>query len=141
LRQLQPDIVFTCDPWLPYEAHLDHIRTGRAVAEAAILYNLPRFSSDPEVDASYRAYELTGIAFYMTNAPNLVFDISLHQQKKQQALRCYREQFAAEEMAILLTTLDGLERQAGEASGYLFGEEFKLLSPRQLHIYPHAWKS
>lgn len=141
LRLLKPGFVFTCDPWLPYEAHLDHIRTGRAVAEAAILYNLPRFSSDPTVDASYQPYQLTGIAFYMTNAPNLVFDTSSHIKKKQEALRCYQEQFAAGETTIMLASLEAQERQVGEAAGFQFGEEFKLLSPWQLHIYPHSWKS
>lgn len=141
LRLLKPGFVFTCDPWLPYEAHLDHIRTGRAVAEAAILYNLPRFSSDPAVDASYQSYPLAGVAFYMTNAPNLTFDISLYHEKKQEALRCYQEQFTAGETASMLASLEAQERQAGQAAGFQFGEELKLLSPRQLHIDPHSWKA
>jgi LmbE family N-acetylglucosaminyl deacetylase len=141
IRRLRPDFVFTCDPWLPYEAHRDHLRTGAAVAEAAILYNLPRFSTDPEMDASYRPYELAGIAFYMTHAPNLTYDISGYRHKKQAALNCYRAQFTPGEMESLQRTLEALERQAGAAAGCQFGEAFKLLSPRQLHIDPHAWKS
>jgi LmbE family N-acetylglucosaminyl deacetylase len=141
LRLLKPDFVFTCDPWLPYEAHLDHIRTGRAVAEAAILYNLPRFASDPAVDSGYQPYELGGIAFYMTNAPNLIFDISLYEEKKHKALRCYQEQFTAGETALMLASLEAQARQAGQAAGFQFGEELKLLSPRQLHIDPHSWKA
>lgn len=141
LRLLKPDFVFTCDPWLPYEAHLDHIRTGRAVAEAAILYNLPRFASDPAVDSGYQPYELGGIAFYMTNAPNLIFDISLYEEKKHKALRCYQEQFTAGETALMLASLEAQAQQAGQAAGFQFGEELKLLSPRQLHIDPRSWKA
>ena len=133
IRQLRPDFIFTCDPWLPYEAHRDHIRTGAAVAEAAILYNLPRIHSDPQVDAAYQPYDLGGVAFYMTHAPNLTLDIRLQRHKKQAALRCYQAQFSPQELDNLLATLDELERQAG-------GEPLKLLAPPQLHIYPPAWR-
>ena len=34
IRMLRPDWVMTTDPWLPNEAHRDHLVTGRAVAEA-----------------------------------------------------------------------------------------------------------
>jgi len=40
IRSLKPDFLFTVDPWTPYETHNDHIQTGRAAAEAAILYQL-----------------------------------------------------------------------------------------------------
>ena len=53
IRMLRPDFVFTVDPWTPYEAHTDHIRTGLAAAEATILFSLPRLATEPEVDATY----------------------------------------------------------------------------------------
>src|SRR5689334_18289945 len=30
IRMIKPDFIFTCDPWLTYEAHHDHIQTGLA---------------------------------------------------------------------------------------------------------------
>lgn len=36
IRMLRPDWVMTTDPWLPNEAHRDHLVTGRAVAEACL---------------------------------------------------------------------------------------------------------
>jgi LmbE family N-acetylglucosaminyl deacetylase len=53
IRMLQPDFVFTCDPWLTYEAHHDHIQTGLAAAEAVLFSSLLKIpSSDPAVDAA-----------------------------------------------------------------------------------------
>ena len=57
IRILQPDYLFTCDPWLPNEAHQDHIVVGRAVAEASLLQGMTRLSIDAEVD---RHYERSG---------------------------------------------------------------------------------
>jgi N,N'-diacetylchitobiose non-reducing end deacetylase len=131
IRLLKPDFVFTCDPWLPYEAHRDHIRTGAAVAEAAILYNLPRIYTDPQVDAAYLPYDLTGVAFYSTNSPNLTFDTLAYRDQKKGAIRCYQAQFSPHEMESLLAELDEMEDAAS-------GEQFKLLAPRHLHLYPPA---
>jgi LmbE family N-acetylglucosaminyl deacetylase len=39
IRRIRPNFIFTCDPWMPYEAHQDHFQTGRAADEAAILYS------------------------------------------------------------------------------------------------------
>jgi len=36
IRDCRPDIVFTPDPFLPYEAHLDHYYTGRAASMAVM---------------------------------------------------------------------------------------------------------
>lgn len=126
IRHLRPDFIFTCDPWLPYEAHRDHIRTGLAVAEAAILYNLPRVRSDPQVDAAYLPYELGGVVFYMTHAPNIHYDSRTFQHQKEAALRCYQAQFTAQEMKGLLASVEAI------------GEPLKLLSPQQLHIDPRT---
>ncbi|MEA3326695.1 MAG: PIG-L family deacetylase, partial [Chloroflexota bacterium] len=41
IRCIKPDFLFTVDPWTPYETHNDHVQTGKAAAEAAILYHLP----------------------------------------------------------------------------------------------------
>jgi LmbE family N-acetylglucosaminyl deacetylase len=136
IRQLRPDFIFTCDPWLPYEAHQDHIRTGLAVAEAAILYHLPRFVTDPEIDASYQPHGLKGVGFYLTHAPNLTFDISAWQSRKHRALNCYRLQFTPDTTEALHRQVEALERQAGKAAGFQFGEPLKLLLPEQLHLNP-----
>lgn len=134
VRLLRPDFLMTCDPWLTYEAHRDHIQTGLAVAETALLYNLPRFKTDPEADRKFEPYELNGVIFYYTSAPNATIDITEVQQRKHRALDSYRAQFSPEGMAELHQELDFVERMFGSAAGFEAGETLKILRPHQLHI-------
>ncbi len=140
IRLLRPDFVFTCDPWLPYEAHTDHTTVGRATAEAAILYGLLRLPVDPEIDAAYQPHDLAGIAFYATHAPNTFSDISGTREKKHAAIDCYRAQFYDEEMQMLHRLLDEQERACAQERAYTEGqicshaEPLKVLIPRQLHM-------
>ena len=53
IRMVRPDFIFTCDPWTEYEAHNDHIITGKAAAEAAILFGMLRLGTTPDVDKSF----------------------------------------------------------------------------------------
>ena len=98
IRMLRPDFLFSVDPWLPYEAHGDHLKTGRAVTEAALLYGFPRLTTDPEVDRGYEAHTLMGIALYFTLKPNLIFDISETRERKHRAIDAYQAQFTPESM-------------------------------------------
>lgn len=138
IRTLRPDFILTCDPWLPYEAHQDHIRTGLAAAEALLLYNLPRYATEARVDRAYEPYDITGIAFYLSPVPNLTYDITRTRTRKRRALACYQAQFTPESLAELQVTLEAMDRQAGQAAGFEYGEPLKLLSPGQLHLYPQA---
>ena len=132
IRLLRPDLLFTPDPWLPYEVHRDHIQAGLATAEASILFGLPRISSDPQVDATYRPYELLGVALYFTQAPNTAVDISQTNEKKAQAVRSYQAQFTPEDMEMLLQILDAKERFVAEGSSYTHAEALKVMHPLQL---------
>jgi LmbE family N-acetylglucosaminyl deacetylase len=136
IRLLRPDFLFTCDPWLPNEAHRDHILTGRAVAEAALLYNMPRLPSDPDVDGRYTPYELLGVVFYFTGAPNLLVDISSVQERKHRAIDCYQAQFTPESMAQLHAQLSAVEGLVAQSQPFAAGEPLKLLYPGELHVHP-----
>ena len=134
IRLVKPDFVFAPDPWLAYEAHRDHIQTGLATAEAAILYGLTRLSSnDPSVDAAYVGHELLGIAFYYTRDPNTVVDISQTREKKEQAVHCYQAQFSPDDMDQLIMVLGFKSRQYAEGRGYSHAEGLKVLHPTALH--------
>jgi LmbE family N-acetylglucosaminyl deacetylase len=134
IRLVKPDFVFAPDPWLAYEAHRDHIQTGLAAAEAAILYGLARIpGGDVAVDAADSGHELLGIAFYYTRDPNTAVDISGTRGKKEQAVRCYRAQFSPEGMDQLLMVLDFKSRQFAEGRDHSHAEGFKVLNPAALH--------
>jgi LmbE family N-acetylglucosaminyl deacetylase len=134
IRLIQPDFIFSPDPWLTYEAHRDHIRTGLATAEAVLFAGLAKIvSSDPQVDRSYPGHEITGVAFYYTREPNLIADITQTWESKVAAVRCYQAQFRPEEMGELVMALDLKSRQAAHAGSFEHGEPLKVLHPRALH--------
>jgi LmbE family N-acetylglucosaminyl deacetylase len=140
IRRLRPDYLMTCDPWLPYEAHRDHVQTGLAVAEASYLQAMPRLKSDPEADRDYQPYPIQGVIFYFSNAPNTLVDIDATHARKQQALACYQAQFTPEEMACLLRSVEAEQRRAAQGEAYEYGEAFKVLRPEQLHIDTRTWR-
>lgn len=133
IRLLQPDFLFAIDPWLPYEAHHDHILAGQASAEAAILYGLMRIPTDPAVDAAYTPHALKGVAFYTTRTPNTVVDISTTRERKHKAARCFLAQFTAEELEMLVGWLEKRENAYGEANGLPCAEGLMVLPTRMLH--------
>jgi LmbE family N-acetylglucosaminyl deacetylase len=134
IRLVKPDFIIAPDPWLTYEAHRDHVQTGLATAEAAILYGLARLpSSDPSIDAAYGGHELLGIAFYYTRDPNTAVDISQTREKKEQAVRCYQAQFSPDDMEQLIAVLNFKASQFAEGRGYSHAEALKVLHPTALH--------
>ena len=134
IRRLKPDFIFTCDPWLTYEGHRDHIQTGLATAEAVMFAGLPRIaSSDPEIDAAYEAHEISGIAFYFTREPNHIADLTSRWEDKIGAVRCYEAQFSKEGMDQLVSAIDMKSRQVAQGQAFARGEALKVLHTSALH--------
>jgi len=135
IRMLKPDFVFTCDPWLTYEAHHDHIQTGLATSEAVIFADLTKIaSSDPEVDSVYEPHDIKGIAFYFTREPNTIADISSTWEDKIGALRCYEAQFSPSEMEQLVAGRDMKSQQVAQGQSFARGEPLKVLHTSALHV-------
>lgn len=140
IRLLRPDALLTVDPWLPYEAHRDHQQVGLATAEAFCLYNLLRISTDPEVDRGFVPYEMAGIGFYFSQAPNTFIDISPYREAKYRALAAYRSQLTPDDVARLSFILDLKQQQYGAAKGYAYAEALKVLGPGTLHCNVDAYR-
>jgi LmbE family N-acetylglucosaminyl deacetylase len=140
IRAIRPDFVITCDPWMPYEFHNDHIMAGKAAADAACLYGLMGLKTDPILDAAYEEHEMLGIAFYASAYPNTVVDITDVWQRKREAVNQYRMQFSVEDMEMLLQRLEMSARLAADGAGFTYGETLKVMFSWQLHLFPDAWK-
>lgn len=140
IRMIRPDFIFSCDPWTPYEAHNDHIMTGKATAEAAILFGLTRLTTIPAVDEVFikDPFEITGVAFYGTSYPNMVFDISITREKKHAAIDNYRAQFSEVDMQLLHGMLDLKEQEFASKEPFSHGEPLKIMRGLHLHVYPQA---
>ena len=130
----KPDFIFCVDPWSPYEAHTDHILTGKATAEAAILYSLPKILLAENADLG--DYQLQGVVFYNTAYPNLVFDITEAMQSKQDALRAYRAQFNQQDLEDLVIKTTYLSTYTARQQVFKFGEALKIIEPWMLHGVP-----
>ncbi len=134
IRLIQPDFVFTPDPWLTYEGHRDHIQTGLATTEAVMFAGLTKIaSSDPEVDSTYRGHDILGVVFYYTREPNTIADITQNWDEKIAAVRCYQAQFEPDDMEMLVMALDMKSRQVTAGAGFEHGEPLKVLHPQALH--------
>ena len=134
MRMIRPDLVFTPDPWLTYEAHRDHIQTGLATAEAVLFTGLPRIaSSDPAVDAAYKGHNILGVAFYYTREPNEILDITSTWEAKLSALRCYETQFTPQGLDELFMALEFKSQQVCAGRDFQHGEPLKLCHPSALH--------
>lgn len=134
IRMIQPDFVLTVDPWLTYEAHNDHIQTGRAAAEAVMFAGLTKIpSSDLAVDSAYKGHDIKGIVFYHTREPNMIMDISTIWETKIEAVRCYEAQFTPQEMNQLVAALDAKSKQVASGQSFERGEPLKVLHTSALH--------
>jgi LmbE family N-acetylglucosaminyl deacetylase len=134
LRLLQPDFVFTVNPWLTYEGHRDHVQTGLAATEAVMFAGLTKVaSSDPAVDAAYRGHDIRGVVYYYTRDPNYIADITPTWDEKLAAVCCYKTQFEPDDMEQLLMALDLKSRQIAAETGFERGEPLKVLHPSALH--------
>jgi LmbE family N-acetylglucosaminyl deacetylase len=135
LRLVRPDFVLTVDPFLPYEAHQDHVKTGTAVAEACLLFGLPRVSSgDAEVDRGFAPFRLRGVAFYFSARPNCFVDIGATRAAKHRALDAYQAQFDATGLRALHAALEHKERAWAQGRGFEYGEALFVLAPAHLHV-------
>jgi N,N'-diacetylchitobiose non-reducing end deacetylase len=134
IRMLKPDFIFTTDPWLTYEAHRDHVQTGLAAAEAAILAGVVKIpSSDPKVDEAYEGHDIQGVAFYFTREPNYIADITSTWETKLAAMRCYEAQFDPQGMEKLLIGVEAKSRQVVQGKPFAHGEPLKIFHPSALH--------
>jgi LmbE family N-acetylglucosaminyl deacetylase len=134
IRMVQPDFIFTADPWLTYEAHRDHIQTGLAASEAVMFAGLTKIaSSDPAVDSAYNQHKIKGVVFYYTREPNFIADVSSTWDQKISALQCYETQFEPPGMAQLISSLDAVARRVAEGEDFVHGEPLKVLHPSALH--------
>lgn len=152
-REIKPDMVMTIDPWMPYEAHPDHVKVGHATATAAMFAgNLTMFQ---EVG---HPHSIPQIAFYGTSYPNTMIDITPYFETKMQAIYTHESQFANEDWPLIsqffrmqaaeqydkgIQSMETLPHAQTVQDGLVdrYGEVFKVLALRELHFFPNAINS
>ncbi|MBS7649120.1 PIG-L family deacetylase [Candidatus Bathyarchaeota archaeon] len=138
IREFQPDLILTVDPWLTYEAHPDHVATGTLAVEAAFFALFPH-ANPGDVRGGLRPHPTAFIAFYWTRKPNVYVDITDYMDVKLKAVSSHKSQYPPggfEEVENLLKTYSVL---MGKKMGVRYAEAFKVLSPlRHLHCCVYA---
>lgn len=133
IRLIRPDIIFTVDPWLYYETHMDHVVTGRVASFAARTSGNPRFY--PEQLEELNIHRVKAIAYYTTNHPNTYVNVDGFWEQKLLALRAHKSQFSGEYLTFITNYFTDkatqLSKQVKEDCSY--AECFKILTPTLLH--------
>lgn len=134
IRLIRPDIIFTVDPWLYYETHIDHIVTGRVVSFAARTSGNPRFYPE-QLQEGLSIHRVKAIGYYTTNHPNTYVNIDGFWDQKLLALRAHKSQFSGEYLTFVTNYFTDkatlLAKQVQEDC--LYAECFKILPPTLLH--------
>lgn len=134
IRSVQPDVVFCPDPWARYEAHFDHVTTGRAAAQAFLSAPLAQYPRGTQT----APWQPSAIGFYFTQEPNVVVDVTDTFETKFTAMALHRSQLSEELLALyrVYFTMQGQQRAQGR--GFALGEGLKVLSPLHLHCFTEA---
>jgi len=139
IRKRKPQAVLVCDPWLPYEAHSDHNRTGLATAEASLLASMPNFCP-ADLQDGIMPHTVNMIAFYYTAYPNTFIDVSTTWEQKMAAIDCHVSQFSGGKKEKLKAYLTARARELAESRKDDLVEALKVLSIDHLHIFEEAWQ-
>lgn len=137
IRKYRPDLILTVDPWLPYEAHPDHVATGLLTAQAAIFSPLPHVNPN-DLKEGLSPYSVPLMAFYWTREPNLFIDITGFLELKLRAIASHRSQFPPGALEVVEGYLRTYSELMGKRIGVAYAEAFKALPPLYLHIWPFA---
>lgn len=138
-----PDVVFTPDPKLPNEAHLDHLNCGNATTHAIIMSITLRLMQDLGINGKA---DIKALAYYYTARPNRYVNVSKTIKLAYQSVLLHKSQFPTDtpeqkRIAKLLwlylklhTLRYGIRRLALHAQG------FRVYNALHLHCAPEAAK-
>jgi LmbE family N-acetylglucosaminyl deacetylase len=93
IREVKADIMFTWDPFTPYEGHPDHRAVATAASEAASFSHFPLYYPDQIEEGLEPQY--VGEQWYFAKAPrdrSKYVDITAYIDKKVEALWCHESQ-------------------------------------------------
>jgi len=139
IRTIKPDFVMTIDPWMPYEAHMDHTKCGQAASEAVLLHNYMFIKTEEQIDKDYEPYKIKGIAYTFTAKPNTIINIDQYTETKFKAIAAHKSQYPESKLNILKQYQDMRSQNLTKNEIFRFGEGFKVLDPGfLLHIVPET---
>ncbi|MBI9009939.1 MAG: PIG-L family deacetylase [Tenericutes bacterium] len=134
IREVKPEFIFCPDPWLNYEAHQDHIVTGKACAQSFIstwLYEYP-------LGTKTKAHKVKGIGFYYTSKPNTIVDVTSTFDLKMKAIAMHKTQFNKKTLFMFSMYFKEKAKKAAENEKFKLGCALKILGENHLHCFVDA---
>jgi len=122
IRRDQPSIVFTHDPWKPYQTHPDHRAAGFLAMDAVIAAQDHLFYPD-QLAQGLKPSRVKEVCLFGTDHPDFWVDISETIELKLQAVRCHESQGLASQK--IQERIRNRALEVGKLRGYLYGEAFK----------------
>lgn len=133
IREVKPDVVFTVDPYLLYEAHPTHRKTGMAVLEACLFSSMKHFP-EPDAEIIPQTHQVKAIGFYASAHPNTYIDITHTFEDKINAIFKHKTQFDEQSGQMIKMYLDLQSKNNGKVKGFDRAEAFKLLPMIMTHM-------
>ncbi len=126
IRRVQPDVLFTFDPWRPYEIHPDHRNVGLCALDAVASARMPMYYPE-QLNSGMTEHRLKQVYFFSTSLPNHWVDVSDFMDKKLEALRCHTSQMGDPDVDEFVRQR---ARVIGIEHGFTFGESFHHMALR-----------
>jgi len=127
MRSYDPDLALTVDPYLPYEAHPDHIHTGMGVMQAVLFHGYPYIMRDLKVKSKPPT-----LALGATACPNVIVPIDDSIDRKTKSILAHASQFPDQEK--IIEDIRSLSSALGKFAGFRYGEAFKVLLSDEIHL-------
>jgi LmbE family N-acetylglucosaminyl deacetylase len=126
IRRAQPDVLFTFDPWRPYEIHPDHRNVGQCALDALAAARMPMYYPE-QITEDMTHHRLKQVYLFSTHQPNHWVDVSDYMDKKLESLHCHTSQVSNPEVDEVVRQR---ARLVGVEHGYTYGEAFHHLALR-----------
>ena len=130
IRELKPDFILAPDPYLEYEAHYDHIVTGKAASGAILKAEL--YNKD------YPSHSTKGIAYYFTSKPNTIIDITDTFSDQLKSIGIHKTQVDKKTLALFSIYFKEIAKKVAKDEKFKLGCGLKVLGPLHLHCYQDA---
>jgi LmbE family N-acetylglucosaminyl deacetylase len=105
IRRVQPDVVLSFDPHIPYDPHPDHQAVGRTLYEACFTSHFPLYYPR-QISQGLEPHYVNWFYGWRSTSPNIVIDISKTLETKIRAIQQYESQM----QMLLQETRERLQR-------------------------------
>jgi LmbE family N-acetylglucosaminyl deacetylase len=134
IRVVKPEFIFCPDPWLNYEAHQDHIITGKAVAQSFISTWLHEYP----LGTKTKPHKVKGIGFYHTSKPNTIIDITDTFDLQMKAIGKHKSQFDKKTLILFSLYFKQKAKKDAKNESFQLGCALKILGENHLHCFVDA---